>query len=191
MKYFKILCILFIYFTTSKNTQAQQVQNLSIQNSKNEIRCYTVEVINEFRKQHSHAETDAQFESVMSKKILARKAHRVLAANYTIPVIFHIINNEEAIGTTPNLNAAAINQQLLQLNKDFANLSNSQYEVSINTGIRFVLAQKKPGGSILGEPGIDRINRNMPGWTDYSVSGWTTTYIDATVKPAFSWNSNN
>lgn len=142
MTYLKNFCILFIFFTINKNTQAQQVQHLSIQNSKNEIRCYTVEVINEFRKQHPNAATDAQFESAMSKKIQARKAQRALAANYIIPVIFHLINNGEAIGTTPNLTAAAINQQLLQLNKDFVNLSYSQYGVAATTGIQFVLAQK-------------------------------------------------
>lgn len=189
MKHFYKLSLLAFFFVLSENAGAQQLQNLSIQNSKKDIRCYTVEVINDFRRLHPGAETDAQFESVMSKKILARKAQRVQAVNYTIPVIFHIINNGEAIGTSPNLSAAVINQQLLQLNKDYANLSNSQYAVSANTGIQFVLAQKNPGGSVLGEQGIERIDRNTFGWTDYSTSSWTTNYIDGTVKPASIWDA--
>jgi hypothetical protein len=39
-------------------------------------------------------------------------------------------------------------------------------------------------------PGIDRINRNDFGWTNYNTSGWTTTYLDATVKPFSIWDAD-
>ena len=189
MKHLYLFFAVTFFIVCSQKTAAQKLLAPVVENAKNIVRCYTVEVINEFRKTHPNAETDLQFESGMSKKIQERKAQRVLLANYTIPVIFHIIHNGEASGTSPNLSAAAINQQILQLNKDFANLSNSQYAVSGNTGLQFVLAQKNVGGTLLSEPGIDRINRNTSGWTDYSTAGWTNTYIDATVKPASIWDA--
>jgi hypothetical protein len=188
MRKIYLLIVVTFFLAYSQKSIAQK---LPLPATKNIVRCYTVEVLNEFRKTHPNAETDAHFESWMNKKIQDRKAQRPLLANYTIPVIFHIIYNGEAVGTTPNLSAAAINQQILQLNKDYANLSNSQYAVSANTGIQFVLAATDTMGNTLAEPGIDRISITSKGWTDYSTSGWTNTYIDQTVKPVSIWKVDN
>ncbi len=187
MKPFYLLLTLTFSFTCLL-TKAQVLQVVP---EKKIIKCYTVEATNEFRKKHPGTETDAQFETWLNAKIKERKAQRGQASNFTIPVVFHIINKGETVGTTPNLSAAAINQQMLQLNKDFANLSNSPYAVAANTGLQFVLAKTDPGGTTLTEPGIDRIDIAFKGWTDYSTSGWTSSYIDGTVKPASIWNANN
>lgn len=189
MKQFYLFITVSILLACSQKIVAQILLQPTAQTAKKEIRCYTVEVINEFRKKHPNAETDAQFELSLSKKMQERKTQRTMLANYTIPVIFHIIHNGELPGTSSNLSAASISQQILQLNKDFANLSNSQYGVAGNTGLQFVLAQKNAGGTVLAEPGIDRIDRNTSSWTDYTTAGWTNTYIDATVKPASIWDA--
>lgn len=189
MKQFYLFITVTILLACSQKIVAQILLQPTAQSAKKEIRCYTVEVINEFRKKHPNAETDAQFELILSKKMQERKTQRPMLANYTIPVIFHIIHNGELSGTSPNLSAAEISQQILQLNKDFANLSNSQYGVASSTGLQFVLAQKNAGGTLLAEPGIDRIDRNTAAWTDYTTAGWTNTYIDATVKPASIWDA--
>ena len=152
------------------------------------LRCYTVERIREIKKTMPNGETDAQFEAWISQKNKERKQLQRPAINYTIPVIFHIIHNGEAAGTTPNLSATSVQQQLLQLNKDFANASNSRYGVAAATGIRFVLAQRNPANAVLAEPGIDRINRNSKGWTDYA-NGWAPSYIDGSVKPNSIWDA--
>ena len=153
------------------------------------VRCYTVEQMEAYRKSHPTAETDAQFEAWLGKETKNRKesAQRP-SANYTIPVVFHIIHNGEAVATSPNLSAALIQEQLLQVNKDFANQANSPYAVAAATGIQFVLAQKDPAGINLAEPGIDRINRNTNVWTSYD-NGWSTTYVDGTIKPATTWDA--
>lgn len=155
------------------------------------IRCYTVERMEEYRRSNPAAETDAQFEAWLSKEIKSRKqsGHLRPLASYTIPVIFHIVHNGEAVGTSPNLDAGFIGEQILQLNKDFSNVSNSPYAVAATTDIRFVLAQTNPSSTVLPEPGIDRINRNTNSWTDYSAAGWDPAYIDATVKPASTWDA--
>ncbi|MEP7109051.1 MAG: M43 family zinc metalloprotease [Ferruginibacter sp.] len=166
-------------------------QNLARPAVKKYLRCYTAERMTEFRKTHPNAETDEQFEAWLGQKIKERKKETQRpAANYTIPVIFHIIHNGETVGVSPNLDANLVGEQILQVNKDFANLSNSPYGTSAPTGIQFVLAQKDPLNNILTEPGIDRINRNDKGWNDYT-SGWTIQYVDGTVKPSSRWNANS
>jgi Pregnancy-associated plasma protein-A/Secretion system C-terminal sorting domain len=188
----KIFTLLAFFVMAGFSASSQLVAQKS---TKNYIRCYTVERINEIKKSKPNIETDAQFESWMVQKIKDRKSatlQRPLAGNYTIPVVFHIIHNGEAVGTTPNLDAIYIQEQMLQLNKDFANVANSQYGVSATSGIQFVLAEKDPSNNILSEPGIDRINRNDKSWTSYSTAaGWSPSYIDGSVKPNSTWNSSN
>ena len=188
MKQFYLVFLITFFLAANQKSLAQILQ---LPKAKKEIRCYTVEVMNEYRKTHPNAETDAQFESWLGKKTQARKAYREQLTNYTIPVVFHVISKGETIGTSPNISASAIEQQILQLNKDYANLSNSQYAVAANTGIQFVLAKTDVSGNTLTEPGIDRIDINTKSWNDYTIKGWETSYIDQTVKPASSWNADN
>ena len=186
----KVLTLLAFFVMAGLSSSSQLIAKKS---TKNYIRCYTVERINEIKKSRPNTETDAQFESWMVQKIKDRKSATLQRplANYTIPVVFHIVHNGEALGTSDNLAAAYVQEQLLQLNKDFANVSNSQYGVSAVTGIQFVLAQKDPTNNTMAEPGIDRIDRNAKTWTDYSTTPWEPSYIDASVKPNSTWNSSN
>jgi zinc-dependent metalloproteinase lipoprotein len=151
--------------------------------------CYTVEAINEARAANSRIESDAQFESWLNSRMAMARGGQV-NTNYTIPVVFHVIHNGTAVGTGDNIAQAAIQQQLLQLNKDYANLSNSTYGVAASTGLQFVLAQKDPGGINLAEAGIDRIDRSAYLLTDYSTSGWSISYVTSSVKPSTTWDAS-
>ncbi len=175
---------------------AQKQPFKSIRNSSRH-RCYTVEMQTSFLKKHPNAQTPMQFESWLQNKMAERK--KLLAAkgklgtmgaitNYTLPIVFHVIHNGEAVGTTPNVAASYIQAQLLQLNKDYANLSGSPYSVASATGIQFALAAQDPTGKVLAEPGIDRVNRKTKKWGaapfDFSTS------ITDTIKPATIWDPN-
>jgi hypothetical protein len=188
MNCFYRLTAVFFLLVMGEKIFAQQIQLPTA--TKKVLRCYTTEVINEYRKKHPNAETDAQFETWLSKKKQERKAQRGLVTNYTIPIIFHVISQSSTIGSGDNLTASMISEQLLQLNKDFANLSNSQYSVASNTGIQFVLAENDTVGKTLTEPGIQRINSTVKGWTDYTGAAWRTGYIDSIVKPGSIWSAN-
>jgi hypothetical protein len=107
-----------------------------------------------------------------------------IQANYTIPVIIHVIHGGQAVGTYPNLANGQLVSQIQVLNEDFAGIgyntstypSNAfvNYATSLpaankdgngrvkiaNTGIQFCLATKDTLGNILPEPGIDRVNYN-------------------------------
>ncbi len=116
---------------------------------------------------------------------------------FNIPVIVHVIHNNEPINTVNaltggNLNAAQIIDQINILNRDF-NGTNADTvlipaafkSVQGKFQFNFCLAVVNPTGGILAEPGIDRINRNTKGWT---APPYSRTYIDGTIKPNSIWD---
>lgn len=107
--------------------------------------------------------------------------------SYTIPLIFHIVHDGEAIGATANLDAQYVNEQIEQLNLDFANLSGSHYSQSADAQIQFCAAKIDPQGNCLPEPGINRINRNTLG---INPPPYSWTYVDSSIKPNTQWNPN-
>ncbi|MGZ3861494.1 MAG: M43 family zinc metalloprotease [Flavisolibacter sp.] len=156
-------------------------------------RCATYEVLQNYRKLHPGAETDQQFETWLGKTRASRKMGNSLST-VTLPIVFHIIYNGEAEGMGTNISQAAIQQQMLQLNKDYANQSNSPYAVAADANIQFALAQTDALGNTLAEPGIDRIDRNAKGFTapPYTVgyANATDNYLTSTIKPATIWDPN-
>lgn len=157
-------------------------------------RCFAAESLEQAIKDNPRAETVPQFEQWIRSKITERKSvdgsQARINPTVTIPVIFHIIHNGEAVGTGYNISQEAIRQQILQLNKDFANLSGSTYAVAEDMGIRFALAQNDTFGVRLAEPGIDRINRNDKRWSapPYGVGYAAPNYLNATIKPNSIWD---
>jgi len=154
------------------------------------IRCRTFESIQEFRKLHPGAETDQQFESWLRQKTVERlQSNQRQNASYTVPIIFHIVHDGEAVGTGSNLSEAIIDSQLAQLNRDYANLSGSAYGVAATTDIQFCLAQQRPDGTPLAEAGIERINRNDSSWIAPPYDGLSSTsYVDETIMPQTIWD---
>ncbi|MBC7651696.1 MAG: T9SS type A sorting domain-containing protein, partial [Deinococcales bacterium] len=148
-------------------------------------RCFTVQQIKIIRANNPNIETDAQFEAWLSPLVNKRKQNRLPVQNYTLPVIFHIVHNSETQGSGNNIATSRIQAQILQLNKDYANLSGSPYAAAVASGVQFALATKNPTGGLLAEPGIDRINRNTKGWT---ASPYTAGYVDSIIKPNSFWD---
>jgi len=105
----------------------------------------------------------------------------------TIPVVFHIIHNGDALGTNENLSDALIQVQLNQLNLDFS-LTNPEVgqiptlfqPVAANTEIQFCLAKRKPDGTATN--GINRVNGGQ--------ASWTINQINSTLKPSTIWDRN-
>ena len=180
----KLLLLLTVFITIQVTAQIKPIRG----GGETIIRCYTTETINDLRKKNPGTETDAQFEAWLKKKTDERKTEHLQVKPYIVPLIFHIVYNGEAEGVGSNLSQFFIQQQILQLNKDYANQSNSPYAVAASTGIQFVLAQKDPSGNVLPQPGIERINRSSKGWTAPGTKGWTRDYVVSTIKPQSIWN---
>lgn len=105
----------------------------------------------------------------------------------TIPVVFHIVHNGDALGTNENISDALVLAQLEQLNQDFrkqnsdAGLVPSIFQgVHADTEIQFCLAQRKPDGTATN--GINRVQT--------STSSWTRTNIESSLKPSTIWDRN-
>ena len=163
--------------------QAQTIQRSNRPVDKHGERCYTPQRLEELRAQLGvNAETDAQFESWINRKIAEKKSspQTDVINNYTIPVIFHVIYDAAGAGGAVNVSADLIKAQLAQLNKDYANLSGSPYGVSSTTGIQFCMATQDINGVMLAEPGIHRVNRTSLG---LGTAPYTTTVVDQTIKP--------
>ncbi len=118
---------------------------------------------------------------------------------YNIPVIFHILHSGVAVNSSSatsgrNLNAAQINSQIAILNADYRKL-NSDFSTHVTQSafvnaaadveINFCAAKVGPTGTVLTEPGIDRINVTTKGW---SALPYSMSYIQSTVKPGSSWD---
>lgn len=117
-------------------------------------------------------------------------------AQFTIPVIFHIIHNGAAVGTAPNISAARINAQLTELNKVFGGVGTNPSAIShysqfiANPGISFCLALTDPTNLALGEPGINRVDAAVFGVNTSTINNDQAllSFIDYTVKPAIIWD---
>lgn len=121
-------------------------------------------------------------------------------ANFTIPVIFHVIHGGQPAGTFPNISQAQINSQISILNLDYSgfglnvgNFANTNFSSSLiaNTNINFCLAEKDPQGNLLAEKGIERISYIAKGWanpTSFTSSNTFKTFIDNTVKANTIWD---
>jgi len=149
----------------------------------------------------------------------AAAGRSITAATYTIPIVFHVIySTGEAVGSGHNLSQAQINSQIPILNADYAGVgyNTSQYAsmgsgghapfydyavanslpspdnagtVIANSGISFCLATKNPSGTVLAEPGINRVTwESISGATDPSTSSNLQTLFDNTIKPATIWD---
>lgn len=118
---------------------------------------------------------------------------------FYIPVIVHVIHNNEAVNSNiatsgANLSAAQIQDQINILNKDFnglnpdTNLIPAVFKPLLGKfQVHFCLAVVNPTGGVIAEPGIDRINRVAKGWT---APPYSMAYVDATVKPNSIWDPN-
>ena len=115
---------------------------------------------------------------------------------YTIPVIVHIVNNGESVGTGTNISQTQVTSQFTSLNKDFS-LTNTDFasvcpasfqSAASNLQITFCKALRDPAGNALAEPGIERINRNTAG---FSAPPYSMAYCDGTIKIQTIWNPRN
>ncbi len=114
-------------------------------------------------------------------------------ASYNLPVIVHVIYWD----ASQNISQAQVNSQIDVLNADYAgtglnvNTCPAAFQSLVaNTNISFCKAAKNPNGVTLAEPGIERINAQTAGFSNPGTAGWSSTYIDNTVKPATTWDAS-
>jgi PKD repeat protein len=114
-----------------------------------------------------------------------------IMTDYTIPVVVHVVY----WNATQNISQVQVNSQIDVLNKDYAGIGLNVGDVPAefsslvsNTNIQFCMAQKKPDGTNMTEPGIDRVDAQSVGFSNPGTFGWFSNYVDATIKPATIWD---
>ena len=112
----------------------------------------------------------------------------------TIPVVFHVLHNGDAVGTDENISDTYLEAQIEQLNDDFrrtnSDTGNTPAEFTdeaADTEIQFCLAKIDPDGNPT--TGIDRVNISTLSGADYSDC-WTKAYINSNIKPETVWDSD-
>ncbi len=183
-----LLLLLTFVGTTTLIAQNEKVTNV--------IKCYTVESTEQLRSQHPNMQTKAEFENWMTQKLQERRDNPSAErrATYTIPYVVHVVHAGQAIGTGPNITAAAVNAQIQQINDDFrrenSDVGNTPADfvgVAAGFDVEFVPAVVDPDGNIMSEPGINRVDGNA----EFGVSGtWSQATANATLKPGTIWDRN-
>ncbi|MEO0470039.1 MAG: M43 family zinc metalloprotease, partial [Bacteroidota bacterium] len=163
------------------------------------VHCLTMENDSAMRQQLGIGTID-DFESWLAP-LVERQKHELATATrnvVSLPIVFHVIHDGEAVGSGDNLAASYINAQIDQLNHDFRRTPGTSgfnnNPVGADTEIAFCPATVDPSGNSMAEPGINRIDRNMMGWTapPYATCPFffllNTDYIDNTIKPQSQWD---
>ncbi len=165
--------------------------SINVAFSQNVIRCFTDEMDSILKANHPEIQSKTEFENWLNNEMETNTESKIIGGVYYIPVVVHVIHNGEAVGVGTNVSFAAIQSQIDVLNEDFRRMLGSNgwntNPVGADTKIEFCLAQRRPDGSAFSatEPGVNRINRTTAG---FSTPPYSTTYIDATIKP---WTYNN
>lgn len=146
------------------------------------------------------ASWDAWFNQKVDEFIHSADYQKNQAANYVIPVVFHVIHGGQSEGTFPNVSQAQVNSQIPILNADFAgtglnvgNISGTNFSPSLisNCNVSFCLAEKDPSGNTLAQKGIHRANFNTLSISDpasFTTSASFQNYVNTSLKPATIWD---
>ncbi len=141
-----------------------------------------------------------QWDEWFNKKVAEYKdylvSNKIQMANYTIPVVVHVIHAGGGVGVGDNISQAQVQDQIAILNADFAGTGTfvtscpAVFQPAIaNSNITWCLAVTNPTGGVMTEPGIDRIlATSITGITAVPPGGFTTAQINNTIKPATIWD---
>lgn len=151
--------------------------------------CSTMERDSISRLLHPERGSREDFENAVSQRVeairLQRKNGRTQAL-VTVPIVFHIVHNGEAVGTGANLSLAQVQSQIAVLNEDFRKQVGSRgfntSPVGADIEVEFCLSPVDGNGQTLSEPGIHRLNGNQ--------ADWTQDQIENRLKPSSIWNPN-
>lgn len=142
---------------------------------------------------YSNANEVNAMQSMRQKAAQFMASHRTGAdSTLTIPIVFHVIHNGEAVGTGTNVDDMQLYSQIALLNNNYYQYNPNApqpgdpfYSAAGNPKIQFCLAQydaqQQP------TTGIDR----HPGYLYGPYTSWNQQQIDTLIKPQTIWNPDN
>ena len=135
-------------------------------------------------------ETREAFERWLTPKIREVKAQSPAErAVITIPVVVHVIHNNEQVGSGDNISASQIQSQITILNQDFRRMLGTPgyntHPDGADTEIEFCLAFVDTAGHQMAEPGIHRVSRQSLG---LGAPPYVDVVIDTLIAPNTVWD---
>lgn len=151
--------------------------------------CAATDYENYLRSKNPQRQTAEEFEQWLAPKTTAAKFERFLkngnSTVVTIPVVFHIIHNGDAVGVNENIADEQILSQITVLNQDFRKMEDTPGHntnpVGADMEIEFCLAKRDPSGQAA--TGIVRHHMNHDG-------DWSMNEIDMLIKAQTQWDPN-
>lgn len=150
--------------------------------------CGTVEYEKQLKEKNPKRAESAAFEQWLAPKVAEAKAKRLQKNGQgtnqvvTIPVVFHVIHNGDAIGENENLSEERILSQIRVLNEDYRRAASTpgfnNNPVGADMEIEFCLAKRTPEG--LPSNGIVRYNFG-------DDNGWLQNEVEL-MKPQTQWD---
>lgn len=152
--------------------------------------CHTMEIDAMRRATDPSMGSLEDFEAWMQEMIARAPQDDAARSVFTLPIVFHVIHQGEAVGVGSNLSQARINDQIEVLIEDFRKMPGTPgfntNPVGADAEIEFCPAYIAPDGSALAEPGIDRVDVNTLGVT---VSPpYVNNTIENQIKPPTGWD---
>ncbi|MEC5173301.1 M43 family zinc metalloprotease [Chryseobacterium nepalense] len=147
------------------------------------IRCASTEYEAMLQKQDPNRMTDAQFEAWIAPLIEKSKTNKSQNGGIiTIPVVVHVIHSGQAYGVAQNITDEQVQSQITVMNNDFRRMAGTPgfntNPVGADVMIQFALAKVDPNGNPTN--GIDRVR--------ICQDSWTTSEVNANVKPTTIWD---
>ncbi|MEM6343955.1 MAG: M43 family zinc metalloprotease [Bacteroidota bacterium] len=132
-----------------------------------------------------------EFERWLKPKMQAMANATQTREVITIPVIVHIVHDNESVGIGRNISQAQVQSQIDVLNEDFrrelGTAGYNNHPAGADVEIEFCLATVDTNGNVLPEPGIDRINRQDFG--NWPALPWSLNTVETFVMPFTIWNT--
>ena len=145
--------------------------------------CGTVPYIDSLQRIYHYSFQETRFEQQLKSYITNSSARKASEEEevYRIPVIVHVIHSGEPVGQGSNISFKQVVSQIEVLNDDFRRrgYGYNQNPEGADTKIEFYLVDRGPDGSLLSEPGVDRVGFNTQ---------WTRKSLEEQLKPQTYWN---
>ena len=144
--------------------------------------CGTVPYIDSLQRIYHYSFQETRFEQQLKHYITNSSARKTSEEEiYRIPVIVHVIHSGEPSGQGSNISFKQVVSQIDVLNDDFRRRGYGYNENpdGADTKIEFYLVDRGPDGSLLFEPGVDRVRFNTQ---------WTRKSLEERLKPQTYWN---
>jgi PKD repeat protein len=176
------------YQSIRKKTVQSTVSHPKINNrqSVNDIVCITMEMDSARRAANPSLGTLANFEQQLQRDIA--KYSNVMAGGrieeevLTIPVIVHVIHNDEVLGQGTNITVAQVQSQIDAFNEHFRKTGSGANDnpVGSDIEIEFAPALYDDEGTRLDEPGVHRVLSGQ--------DSWSRNDVEAIIKPTTIWS---